>query len=260
VVYSPLDCLRIAAADPGRRVVFFAIGFETTAPANALAVWQARRRGLANFSVLVSHVRVPPAITAILQAPQNRVQGFLGPGHVCTVVGYREYEAISARYRVPIVVTGFEPIDILDGVRRVVRRLEAGEAGVENQYSRVVTRGGNAAASAVVDEVFEVCDQKWRGVGAIPKSGLRLRGAFRAHDAARLFDVETITTREPPECISGQILRGLRKPTDCPAFGGACTPATPLGATMVSGEGACAAYYQYGRHRRPAAAAPAGAP
>ncbi|MGH7264965.1 MAG: hydrogenase formation protein HypD [Candidatus Rokuibacteriota bacterium] len=254
VVYSPLDCLRIARASPGRRVVFFAIGFETTAPANALAVRQARELALDNFAVLVSHARVPPAITAILQSPGNRVQGFLGPGHVCTVVGYREYEAISARYRVPIVVTGFEPLDILDGVRRVVGQLEAGQAEVENQYSRVVTRTGNRAASAVVDEVFEICDQQWRGVGAIPKSGLRLRGEFRAHDAARLFAVEAIETREPAVCISGQILKGIRKPTDCPAFGAACTPATPLGATMVSAEGACAAYYQYGRHRRPRAA------
>jgi hydrogenase expression/formation protein HypD len=257
VVYSPLDSLRIAQAHPDRQVVFFAIGFETTAPANALTVWQAARQGIRNFSLLVSHVRVPPAITAILQSPQNRVQGFLGPGHVCTVMGYREYEAISARYRVPIVVTGFEPLDILEGVLRVVRQLEDGRAEVENQYTRVVSRGGNPAARDVMERVFEVCDQKWRGIGAIPKSGYRLRHEFRTHDAARRFEVEEMETRESPLCISGQILRGLKKPPDCAAFGQACTPEHPLGATMVSAEGACAAYYNYGRHL---AARPIGAP
>jgi hydrogenase expression/formation protein HypD len=257
VVYSPLDALRIARAHPDRQVVFFAIGFETTAPANALAVWQAARQGIRNFSALVSHARVPPAVTAVLESPGNRVQGFLGPGHVCTVMGYREYEAISARHRVPIVVTGFEPLDILDGVLRVVRQLEGGRAEVENQYTRVVSRGGNAATREIMERVFEVCDQKWRGIGTIPGSGHRLRAEFRDHDAARRFGVEAIETRESPLCISGEILRGLRKPPDCAAFGRECTPEHPLGATMVSAEGACAAYYTYGRHL---AARPAGTP
>jgi len=250
IVYSPLDVLRIAQSHPDRQVVFFAIGFETTAPANALAIWQARQQGIRNFSLLVSHVRVPPSITSILQSPHNRVQGFLGPGHVCTVMGYQEYEAISARYRVPIVVTGFEPLDILEGVLKVIQQLEAGRAEVENQYSRVVRRGGNPAAHEIMWQVFEVCDQKWRGIGTIPKSGYRLRHEFREHDAARRFAVEEVQTQESPLCISGQILRGLKKPPDCPAFGQACTPEHPLGATMVSAEGACAAYYNYGRHLR----------
>jgi hydrogenase expression/formation protein HypD len=254
VVYSPLDALAIAASNPGRQVVFFAIGFETTAPANAMAVWLAHRRSLANFSLLVSHVLVPPAMTAILQAPDNRVQGFLGPGHVCTVMGTREYEPIAAHYRVPIVVTGFEPLDMLEGVLMTVRQLEAGEARVETQYARAVRPEGNRASRRLLDEVFEVCDRQWRGVGSIPKSGYRLRYEYREHDAERRFDVADIVTRESPRCISGQILRGLKKPRDCPAFGGACTPETPLGATMVSSEGACAAYYAYGRHRETAPA------
>jgi hydrogenase expression/formation protein HypD len=259
VVYSPLDALQIAQAHPKRQVVFFAIGFETTAPANALSVWQAQRQGLRNFTVLVSHVRVPPAITAILQSPRNRVQGFLGPGHVCTVMGYQEYEAISARYRVPIVVTGFEPLDILDGVRCVVGQLEEGRVAVENQYTRVVSRAGNPGAQEAMWRVFEVCDQKWRGIGSIPKSGYRLRHEFREHDATRRFEVAAVETRESPLCISGQILRGLKKPLDCTVFGQACTPEHPLGATMVSAEGACAAYYQYGRHQV-AQTQPAGSP
>jgi len=254
IVYAPLDAVRIAQDNPGREVVFFAIGFETTAPANALAVTRARVLGVDNFSMLVSHVLVPPAITAILQTPGNRVQGFLGPGHVCTVMGYREYEAIARHYRVPIVVTGFEPVDLLDGVLRTVRQLEAGEASVDNQYSRVVDRDGNAAAQRLIWSAFEVCDRKWRGVGTIPKSGLRLRYELHGYDAERRFDVGALETHEPAECISGQILRGLKKPHDCPAFGTRCTPASPLGATMVSAEGACAAYYAYGRHREPAAA------
>jgi hydrogenase expression/formation protein HypD len=260
VVYAPLDAVRLAQAHPEREVVFFAIGFETTAPANALAVSRARALGVRNFSVLVSHVRVPPAITSILQTPGNRVQGFLGPGHVCTVMGLREYEPIARAYRVPIVITGFEPLDVLSGVLRTVELLERGEAIVDNRYSRVVSRSGNVAAQHLVWSVFEVCDRNWRGIGAIPKSGLRLRWEFRDHDAERRFDVGALETREPAACISGQILRGLRKPHDCPAFGTACTPATPLGATMVSAEGACAAYYAYGRHRdaaRPVAAADA---
>ena len=249
VVYAPLDAVRIAQDNPRRHVVFFAIGFETTAPANALAVTRAKQLGVDNFSMLVSHVLVPPSMTAILQTPGNRVQGFLGPGHVCTVMGYREYEAIARHYRVPIVVTGFEPVDLLEGVLKTVRQLERGEACVDNQYSRVVSRAGNAAAQRLLWSAFEVCDRKWRGVGTIQKSGLRLRYELRAYDAERRFDIGIVDTCEPAECISGQILRGLRKPHDCPAFGTRCTPASPLGATMVSAEGACAAYYAYGRHR-----------
>jgi hydrogenase expression/formation protein HypD len=248
VVYSPLDAVNLAAAHPHRKVVFFAIGFETTAPANAMAVWMARRRRLTNFSVLVSHVLVPPALTAILQAPGNRVQGFLGPGHVCTVMGYTEYEPIARRYQVPIVITGFEPIDMLEGVLRTVQQLEAGQAVVENQYSRAVRREGNRAARQLIEGVFEVCDRKWRGVGMIPQSGFKLRDEFRDHDAERLFEVDNIETQESTRCISGHVLRGLKKPHECPAFGKECTPQTPLGATMVSAEGACAAYYAYGRH------------
>ena len=248
VVYSPIDCLKIARANPNKKVVFFAIGFETTAPANAMSVWQARQQGIANFSVLVSHVLVPPAMAAILESPQNRVQGFLGPGHVCTVVGYREYEPLAAKYHVPIVVSGFEPIDILEGTLMALRQLEAGAAEVENQYPRVVKRDGNPVAQEVVKKVFEVADRKWRGVGLIPMSGYRLREAFREYDAERIFEVEAIDTQEPAVCISGLVLQGVRKPHDCPAFGKQCTPEHPLGATMVSAEGACAAYYAYGRH------------
>jgi len=248
VVYSPLDAVTVAADNPGRQVVFFAIGFETTAPANAMAVRVAHRRGLANFSLLVSQVLVPPAITSILQSPGNRVQAFLGPGHVCAVMGADEYAPIARRYRVPVVITGFEPLDILEGVLLAVRQLESGRAEVENQYARAVRTTGNPAARAVVDEVFEVCDRSWRGVGSIPKSGYRLAYEYREHDAERRFEVADIETREAPECISGRILRGLAKPCDCPAFGRACTPERPLGATMVSSEGACAAYHAYGRH------------
>ena len=248
IVYAPLDAVTLAQTHPDREVVFFAIGFETTAPANALAVTRAQALGVKNFSVLVSQVLVPPAITAVLQSPGNRVRGFLGPGHVCTVMGTREYDAIAERYHVPIVITGFEPVDLLDGVLRTVRRLEAGEAGVENQYSRVVSRLGNPAARQLVWSAFEVCDRQWRGIGIIPKSGLRLRWELRELDAERRFEVGAMETLEPAACISGQILRGLKKPHDCPAFGAACTPEHPLGATMVSAEGACAAYYTYGRH------------
>jgi hydrogenase expression/formation protein HypD len=248
VVYSPLDAVNLAAAHPDRQVVFFAIGFETTAPPNAMAVWLARKRGLTNFSVLVSHVLVPPMITAILQAPGNRVQAFLGPGHVCTVMGTTEYEPIARRYRVPIVVTGFEPLDLLEGILRTVQQLEGGRAEVENQYGRAVRRAGNPQSIRLIEDVFEVCDRKWRGVGLIPKSGFKLRYEYRAFDAERLFEVDAIETQESPLCISGQILKGLKKPHDCPAFGKQCTPQTPLGATMVSSEGACAAYYTYGRH------------
>jgi hydrogenase expression/formation protein HypD len=248
VVYSPLDAVNLAAANPEKKVVFFAIGFETTAPPNAMAVWLAARRGLKNFSVLVSHVLVPPAMTAILRSPGNRVQGFLGPGHVCTVMGYDEYPPIASEFGVPIVVTGFEPIDMLEGVLWTVRQLEEGRAVVENQYSRAVRPEGNLQSKKLMEEVFEVCDRKWRGVGNIPQSGYRLREKYRDHDAERLFEVEDICTQESSVCISGQILRGLKKPHDCPAFGKTCTPRTPLGATMVSSEGACAAYFAYGRH------------
>jgi hydrogenase expression/formation protein HypD len=248
VVYSPLDAVNLAAANPTRQVVFFAIGFETTAPPNAMAVWLARKRRLTNFSVLVSHVLVPPMITAILQAPGNRVQAFLGPGHVCTVMGCGAYEPIARRYRVPIVITGFEPLDLLEGVLRTVQQLEAGRSEVDNQYARAVRREGNPQSRQLIDDVFEVCDRKWRGVGLIAKSGYKLRYEFRDHDADRLFEVDAIETQESPLCISGQILKGLKKPHDCPAFGKQCTPQTPLGATMVSSEGACAAYHAYGRH------------
>ena len=248
VVYSPLNCLKIARANPDKHVVFFAIGFETTAPANAMLVFQANKDNVKNLSILVSHSLVPPAISYILQSPQNRVQGFLGPGHVCTIMGYREYEPISERYKVPIVITGFEPIDLLEGTLMAVRQLESSSAITENQYSRVLGRDGNTAARKLVNSVFEVSDRKWRGVGWISKSGYKLRWEYRDHDAERLFDVKEIDTKEPAICISGQILKGVKKPHDCPAFGTLCTPQNPLGATMVSAEGACAAYYAYGRH------------
>ncbi len=247
VVYSPLDALKIAAENPTREVVFFAIGFETTAPANAMAVSLARRRGIRNFSMLVSHVLVPPAISAILTAEDNRVQGFLGPGHVCVVMGTSEYEPLAARFSVPIVVTGFEPVDMLAGILRVVRALEHGEAVVENQYARSVREQGNPRAREILGEVFDVCDQNWRGVGTIAASGYRLRREYAAFDAERRFDVDHVAPKEPEECISGEILRGVKKPLDCPAFGIRCTPDRPLGATMVSSEGACAAYHAYGR-------------
>ena len=247
VVYSPLDAVGIARENPEKRVVFLGIGFETTAPANAMALVQARRLGVLNFSMLLSHVLVPPSIASILQTRGNRVQAFLGPGHVCAVVGYREYEAIAARYGVPIVITGFEPVDLLEGILMAVRQLESGTATVENQYARTVTREGNTIAKEILAGVFEVTDRKWRGIGAIPKSGYKIRYEFREHDADRIFAVEEIATEEPAACISGLVLRGLKKPCDCPAFGNTCTPRSPLGATMVSAEGACAAYYQYGR-------------
>jgi hydrogenase expression/formation protein HypD len=248
VVYSPLDAVNLAAARPDRQVVFFAIGFETTAPPNAMAVWMARKRRLSNFSVLVSHVLVPPMMTAMLQAPDNRVQGFLGPGHVCTVMGEAEYELIARRYKVPIVITGFEPLDLLEGIYRTVLQLEAGQAEMENAYGRAVRPEGNPASRRLIDDVFAVCDRKWRGIGLIPKSGFTLRNEYRDHDAERIFEVADIEAQESSVCISGQILKGLKKPHDCPAFGKECTPENPLGATMVSSEGACAAYHAYGRH------------
>ena len=251
IVYSPIDAVDIAASNPDREVVFFAIGFETTAPPNAMAAWLARKRGLTNFSMLVSHVLVPPTIAALLEAPDNRVQAFLGPGHVCAVMGIDEYGPIARRHRVPIVITGFEPVDLLEGVLLTVRQLEAGRAEVENPYARAVKARGNPTSRRLIEEVFEVCDRNWRGIGPIPRSGFRLRDAYRAHDAEQLFEVDQIATQESSACISGQILKGLKKPRDCPAFGRECTPMTPLGATMVSSEGACAAYYAYGRHREP---------
>lgn len=245
VVYSPLDAVALARRLPERRVVFFAIGFETTAPANALAIVQAHREGLANFSALVAHVLVPPSLTAILQAPDNRVQGFLGPGHVCTVMGMSQYQEIATQYRVPVAITGFEPVDLLQGILMVVQDLEAGRALVRNAYERVVRADGNPGARQLLEEVFEVCDRPWRGIGVVPKSGLRLRESLRAHDAERVFDVGRLEVREPEVCISGAVLRGVAKPSACPAFGTTCTPARPLGATMVSSEGACAAYFHY---------------
>jgi hydrogenase expression/formation protein HypD len=248
VVYSPLDCLKLARANPAKQVVFFAIGFETTAPANAMSVWQARALGIENYSMLVSHVTVPPAMTAILDSPGNRVQAFLGAGHVCAVMGWTEYEPLAARYHVPIVVTGFEPLDLLEGILAAVRQLEEGRAEVENRYSRAVGREGNPEARAMLARVFEPCDRAWRGIGVIPASGYRLREEFAAYDAARRFPLDGITPREPAACIAGLVLQGACKPVDCPAFGSTCNPQTPLGATMVSSEGACAAYYNYGRH------------
>ncbi len=254
MVYSPLDALAVARANPDREVVCFAVGFETTAPAHAMAVVEARRGGIKNFSLLVAHVLVPPAMETILAAPGNRVQGFLAAGHVCTVMGYEEYEALADRYRVPIVVTGFEPLDILEGIYLLVRQLEEGRREVENQYVRSVRRQGNREAQAVVQDVFEAAPRAWRGIGEIPRSGLRLKPAYAEFDALLRFqsDVARLAARrapgtENPDCQSGLVLQGLLKPTDCPAFGTRCTPETPLGAPMVSSEGACAAYYRYRR-------------
>lgn len=254
MVYSPLDALRIARDHPTRQVVFFAVGFETTAPANAMAAYQARREGLTNFSMLVSHVLVPPAMQALLTSPHRQVQGFLAAGHVCTVMGYTEYEPLAEKYQVPIVVTGFEPLDILQGVYMCIRQLESGRAEVENQYTRSVRRDGNQRAQQLMREVFQVVPRKWRGIGEIPHSGLGLRDAYAAFDAEQRFDVALQTAEEAAECISGLILQGMQKPHDCPAFGTRCTPEHPLGATMVSSEGTCAAYYRY-RRPQPAAVA-----
>jgi hydrogenase expression/formation protein HypD len=248
IAYSPMEALKIARAHPDRQVVFFGVGFETTAPANAMTVWQARREGLRNFSLLASHVLVPPAIRALLQSPSNRVQGFIAPGHVCTVMGYREYEVLAAEFRVPFVVGGFEPVDLLEAIAMLVEQLEEGRAVAENQYSRSVTREGNAAARKVMYEVFETGDRKWRGIGRIPMSGYRIRDEFAPYDAERVFDVATVTAEEPGECTAAAVLQGLQKPHDCPAFGASCTPERPLGAPMVSSEGACAAYYRYRRN------------
>jgi len=258
VVYSPLDAVRIARDNPGRQVVFFAVGFETTAPANALAVVRADQLGLDNFSLLVSHVLVPPAIEAILSSPGCRVQGFLAAGHVCTVMGYEEYVPLAERHGVPIVVTGFEPLDLLEGILLCVKQLEEGRAEVENPYSRAVRREGNEPAQALIRRVFQVVHRKWRGVGEIPASGLGLRERYASFDAERRFGVAEDTEEEPSECISGLVLQGVRKPQECPAFGDGCTPEHPLGATMVSSEGACAAYYRYRRLAHGAAPGPIG--
>jgi hydrogenase expression/formation protein HypD len=251
VVYSPLDALKIAQDNPGREVVFFGIGFETTAPPNAMTVHQARRLGIRNFSLLVSHVRVPPAIEALMQSPDCRVQAFLAAGHVCSVMGTEEYPELAERYQVPIVVTGFEPLDILEGVRRAVRQLERGEHRMENAYPRAVRDEGNPAAKAMLADIFEVTDRAWRGIGVIPASGWRLSERYREYDAEHRFSVTAINTQEPAACRSGEVLQGLIKPHQCEAFGTTCTPRSPLGATMVSSEGACAAYYLYRRLSTP---------
>lgn len=245
IVYSPMDAVKIARENPDRQVVFFAVGFETTAPPNAMSVYQAKREGLNNFTILVSHVLVPPAMEAILSSPHCRVQAFLAAGHVCTVMGYTEYEPIAAKYHAPIVVTGFEPVDIMHGVLMVVQQLESGRAEVENQYARSVRKEGNPPAQHILHEVFRVIPRKWRGIGEIPASGWGLTPEYAAFDAERRFGVADHRADESPECISGLILQGLKKPHECPAFGTRCTPERPLGATMVSSEGACAAYYRY---------------
>ncbi len=247
VVYSPLDAVKLAKANPDKQVVFFAIGFETTAPPNVMSVVQANHLGLKNYSILVSHVRVPPAVSAILGFPSNRVQGFLLAGHVCAVMGYHEYPLLAEQFSTPMVVTGFEPLDIVQGILETVRLLEAGKVEVTNAYQRAVTFDGNRPAQKMINTVFEECDRKWRGIGTIPMSGWQLRAEFDAFNAEKRFDVETITADESPLCIAGQILQGLKKPHDCPAFSNQCNPEHPLGATMVSSEGACAAYYRYGR-------------
>ena len=248
IVYSPLDALKTAQDNPTKQVVFFAVGFETTAPANAMAVYQAYERNIRNFSMLVSHVLVPPAMEAILSSPNNRVQGFLAAGHVCTVMGYTEYEPIAQKYHVPIVVTGFEPLDILQGVYMCIKQLEEGRAEVENQYTRSVRRDGNVPTQQLVREVFRVVPRKWRGVGEISQSGLGLSEKYTEFDAEARFGVADYTVEESSECVSGLVLQGVMKPHECPAFGAGCTPEHPLGATMVSSEGACAAYYRYRSH------------
>ncbi|MBX7174912.1 MAG: hydrogenase formation protein HypD [Pyrinomonadaceae bacterium] len=246
-VYSPLDAVKLAVENPEKEVVFFGVGFETTAPANAMAVFQAKQLQLKNFAMLVSHVLVPPAIAAIMESPTNRVQGFLAAGHVCSVMGFSEYPPLVEKYKIPIVVTGFEPLDVLEGIRRVITQLENGTHEVENAYQRVVNLEGNKAAQAMLADVFETSDRAWRGIGTIPNSGWSLSEKYRDYDAEYKFQVTDIKTVESPLCKSGEVLQGNLKPHQCPAFGKECTPRKPLGATMVSSEGACAAYYNYGR-------------
>ena len=250
VIYSPLDAVEAAAREPDREFVLFAVGFETTAPANGMAILQARRRGLHNFSALVSHVRVPPAIRLVLDDPDNRVQGFLAPGHVCSIVGREEYEVLARDYGVPFVIAGFEPLDLLHGLHEVATRIERGEAGVVNAYARTARDEGNRTAKALLAEVFEVCAMNWRGIGPIPESGLVLRAPFAALDAERRYDLAGMLAQESEVCRAGEVLQGRLEPHQCPAFGNACTPDTPLGAPMVSSEGACAAYYSYRREAR----------
>jgi hydrogenase expression/formation protein HypD len=248
ILYSPMDCIKLAEQNPDKQVVFFAVGFETTAPAHAMAVFEAKRRGIKNFSVLVSHVLVPPAMEAILSSPECRVQGFLAAGHVCTIMGIEEYFPVAEKYKVPIVVTGFEPLDILQGIAMCVAQLEQGRTDVENQYTRSVRDGGNRPAQDLIKKVFSVVDRKWRGIGTIGRSGLSLSPEYAEFDAEARFGVEAYTAEESPVCISGLIMQGLRKPSDCSAFGKTCNPEKPLGAPMVSSEGACAAYFRYRRH------------
>ena len=250
MVYSPLDAVAIAEKNPYKKVVFFGVGFETTAPANAMSVAEAHRKGLNNYFLLCSHVLVPPAIDALLSSPVNNIQGFLAAGHVCTVMGYEEYLPLAEKYQTPIVVTGFEPVDILQGILMTVRQLEAGKFEVENQYSRAVKKEGNLAAKNLVKEVFEVTDRKWRGIGIIPNSGWKLKEKYSAYDAEKVFAVESIEVNESHLCIAGEVLQGLKKPPECSAFGNECTPEHPLGAPMVSTEGACAAYFHYGKIKR----------
>ncbi|RKX26330.1 MAG: hydrogenase formation protein HypD [Candidatus Zixiibacteriota bacterium] len=244
-LYSPLDCLEIAQHNPDKQVVFFAIGFETTAPVNASVVYQAHQKGLHNFSILCAQVLIPPAIAAILESPECRVQALLAPGHVCSVTGCGEYEQLATRYRLPIIITGFEPVDILQGIYMAVAQLEHEQARLENQYTRAVRSEGNKEARYLMSRVFHVVDRTWRGLGVIPSSGLALRDEFTEFDAEKRFELTSRQVEDNSQCISGLILQGIKKPCDCPAFGGDCTPERPLGATMVSSEGACAAYFRY---------------
>lgn len=250
IVYSPLEAIKLAKENPYKEVVFFAIGFETTAPGNAMAIMQAQKEGINNFSEIASHVMVPPAMEAILSSPENRVNGFLAAGHVCTVMGYWEYEPIAEKFKVPIVPTGFEPVDMLEGIYLTIKQLEEGKSNIVNQYNRSITREGNKAAQKMINEIFEVTDKKWRGIGSIPMSGYKIRENYKNFDAAIKFNVGNIQTEESDTCISGEILQGLKKPNECPTFGNDCTPDHPLGATMVSSEGACAAYYKYHRYEK----------
>jgi hydrogenase expression/formation protein HypD len=250
ILYSPIDAVKVAKENPDRKIVLFAVGFETTAPANAMAIWQAKQLGLTNFFALVSHVTVPPVVANLLEASDNRVQAFIGPGHVCTVMGVKQYEELVAKYHVPIVVSGFEPIDLLDGILHCVEQLENKESKVENRYARSVREDGATRAQDLIAQVFQITDRTWRGLGVVPQSGYRLADEYRAFDAEIVFNVEGLCAEESPVCISGEILRGLKKPPQCPAFGTTCTPETPLGATMVSSEGTCTNYYKFAALRK----------